>query len=208
MMKSVTFRRFPAIGLRAESGFTLLEMMIVVAIVLIVGAFAIVNGMSAAQSFRLSEATTNYSNLLQQARISAIKDDTFYTVLTDPAKAFINVNGPLYVVGDPMMAFPSGVTPMTYSSGPNETNLEAQFLPAGAHNTLNLTAAGPIFGPRGLPCKPTPGANPTCPSLAQPTSYITFFQNSQSQKWAAVTVSPAGRIRRWSYDGSSWEPVN
>jgi prepilin-type N-terminal cleavage/methylation domain-containing protein len=200
--------------LRAEFGFTLLELMIVVAIALILGAFAIVNGVSAARDFRLSEAATDYSNLLQQARISAVKDDTYYTVLTDtsssPSKAFVNVKNPTsYVAGDPTAAFPRDVWPQSFSSGPNLSNLEAQFLPSGATGTVN-TVNSPTFGPRGLPCTPQPsGSYTTCTSLTQATSYITFFQDNQSQKWIAVTVNPAGRIRRWSYDGSSsWRPVN
>jgi len=212
-MRLVTFRRSPAMRLRAEFGFTLLELMIVVAIALILGAFAIVNGVSMARGFRLSEAATDYSNLLQQARISAVKFDTFYTVLTDtsstPPKAFVNVKNPTsYVAGDPTVAFPRDVWPKSFSSGPNLSNLEAQFLPSsGGLGTVN-TVNSPTFSPRGLPCTPTTGTYTTCTSLAQPTSYITFFQDNQSQKWTAVTVNPAGRIRRWSYDGSTWSPVN
>jgi prepilin-type N-terminal cleavage/methylation domain-containing protein len=202
-------------SLRAESGFTLIELMLVVAIALIVGAFAMVNAVSAARDFRLSEATTDYSNLLQQARISAVKDDTYYTVKSDfsstPPKAFVNVKNPdVYAPGDPVIVFPRDVNPMPFDSGPNLTDLESnpQFLPANNQNTVNTTS-GPTFGPRGLPCKPeSVGTYTTCPSLRQPTSYIAFFKNSQSEKWAAVTVNPSGRIRRWSYDGTSWSPVN
>jgi prepilin-type N-terminal cleavage/methylation domain-containing protein len=200
--------------MRTEFGFTLIELMLVVFIALIVGAFAMVNAVSAARSIRLSEATTDYSNLLQKARIQAVTSDTFYSVLTDTSKtpdtAFVNVNGATYAKGDPVIAFPRDVKPMPFASGPNLSNLESnpQFLPANNQNTVQTTIP-PTFGPRGLPCKPTGvGANTTCPSLLTPTSYITFFQNSVSQKWAAVTVNPSGRIRRWSYDGSTWSPVN
>jgi len=195
-------------SLRAASGFSLLELLIVLAIALVVSGFAIVNGMSAVRGIRLSEATTDYSNLLQQARISAVKNDAFYIVEISPSgdKAFVNVNGPTYAPGDPMMTFPTDVVPMSYASGPNVPNLESQFLPStSSYGTVKSSTAEPTFGPRGLPCTQSGGG---CPSLATPTSYITFFQNTQSGKWAAVTVSPAGRIRRWSYEGSSWSPMN
>lgn len=209
-MKLVTFRRSPVMRLRAASGFTLLEAMLVVAIALMIGAFTIVNAVSAARSFRLSEAAADYANLMQKARISAVKDDKFYSVLTDtsstPAKAFVNVNNPTsYALGDPMISFPGDVKPQ--ASGPNLSNLEARFLPTGASGTLNTTN-GPTFSPRGLPCTPTTGTYSTCTSLTTPTSYATFLQDNQSQKWIAVTVNPAGRIRRWSYDGSSWNPLD
>jgi hypothetical protein len=40
------------------------------------------------------------------------------------------------------------------------------------------------------------------------TSYITFMQHNVSGKWAAVTITPAGRIRQWTYDGNAWSAVN
>ncbi|HEX9153997.1 MAG TPA: hypothetical protein VF819_00460, partial [Nitrospira sp.] len=174
-----------------------------------VSGYAIVNGVSAVRGLRLNEATIDYANLLQQTRISAVKDDAYYTVMIPPSgdKAFVNVKNPTtYVVGDPMMAFPTGVVPKPYTSGPNADNLKAQFLPTTeSWGTVKSSAAEPTFSPRGLPCTPD---GSSCPSPASPTSYITFFQNSQNGKWAAVTVSPAGRIRRWSYEGSSWSPMN
>jgi prepilin-type N-terminal cleavage/methylation domain-containing protein len=208
LMRLVTLRRSPTMSLRAASGFSLLELLIVLAVALVVSGYAIVNGMSAIRGIRLSEATTDYSNLLQQARIRAVRDDAYYTVMIPPAgdKAFVNVNGATYALGDPLTTFPTDVIPMSYASGPNADNLKSQFLPTtDSYYTVQSGAAEPTFSPRGLPCTPGGGG---CPSPATPTSYITFFQNNQSGKWAAVTVSPAGRIRRWSYEGSSWSPMN
>jgi hypothetical protein len=53
----------------------------------------------------------------------------------------------------------------------------------------------------------------TCPYLTPPNytpvSFVTFLQNTQSGKWEAVTVTPAGRVRQWSYDGTgTWSPMN
>ncbi len=174
----------------------------------------------AAQTMRLRESAVNYSNLLQQARLRAVHDDKYYTVLTaaggvNGSIAFIDIFGTgNYVPGDPMMPFSAGVTGMSFGYGPNLTNLESQFLPnnPGAVLTVNTTALGPSFGPRGLPCTPTAGGGAgTCPYLSAtgvPTSYITFLQNSQDQSWEAVTVTPAGRIRQWRYDGSVWSSLN
>ena len=110
-----------------------------------------------------------------------------------------------------MMVFLQDVNPMAFSAGPGLANLESKFLPAAGVATVNTTALGPTFGPRGLPCTPTAPSGGTCPYLNSngiPTSYITFLQNAQSQKWEAVTVTPAGRIAIWSYDGTSWSPMN
>jgi len=209
-----------AITPRKTSGFSMLELIIVVAIIMIVAAITVEVVQKAAQSMRLQESAISYSGLLQQARIRAVKDDKYYTVLTttggttDPT-AFIDIAGTgVYAPGDPMMVFPSGVSPMAFSSGPSLANLEAQFLPPDPSSllTLNTTAPGPSFGPRGLPCTPSSsGPSGTCPYLTPagiPTSYVAFLQNGQSGKWEAVTVTPAGRIRQWAYDSGTWSSLN
>lgn len=201
-------------------GFSLLEVIVVVAIIMIVAAITVEMVQKAAQMMRLEESAITYSGLLQQARIRAVQDDKYYTVLTTTGgnaapTAFIDIAGTgAYVPGDPMMVFPSGVSPMAFSSGPSLANLEAQFLPPDPSSllTLNTTAPGPSFGPRGLPCTPTSsGPTGTCPYLTPagiPTSYLTFLQNGQNGKWEAVTVTPAGRIRQWAYDSGAWSSMN
>ena len=194
-------------------------MLVVIAIMMIVGAITVEFVQRAAQTMRLQESAINYSNLLQQARLRAVHDDKFYTVLTASGGvngdiAFVDIAGTgVYVLGDPMMSFPVGVTPQSFGSGPNLANLEAQFLPnnPGAVQTVNTTALGPSLGSRGLPCTPIGGPLGTCPYLSVngvPVSYITFIQNTQSGNWEAVTLTPAGRIRQWRYDGSTWSGLN
>jgi type II secretory pathway pseudopilin PulG len=211
--------RRDGLGVGDSSGFSLLELIIVIGIMMVVAAIAAEFVQRAAQTMRLKESAINYSNLLQQARLRAVHDDKYYTVLTATGGtngpiAFIDVAGTgAYVPGEPMMVFSAGVSPMTFSSGPALSDLESKFLPndPGAVLTVNTTALGPSFGPRGLPCTPTTGGATTCPYLTPagvPTSYITFVQNTQNQNWEAVTVTPAGRIRQWRYDGSTWSSLN
>lgn len=203
----------------SRNGFSLPELLIVLSIALVAAAMAVMSMQNAARSVRLSEAATNYGNLLQKARIRAVQDDKYYSVLTSisstsPPKAFVDLarSGAL-AAGDPEMVFPQGVVPATSGGAPALANLEAQFLPPGNNSlaTIDTTTAGPTFSPRGLPCTPTPGAGgvTTCPSMT-PTSYMTFLQNTQDGQWAAITVTPAGRVREWIYDTSagSWLPRN
>jgi type II secretory pathway pseudopilin PulG len=205
---------------RKTSGFSMLELIIVIAIIMIVAGITVEVVQKAAQSMRLQESAITYSGLLQQARIRAIQNDKYYTVLTSTGgttapTAFIDLAGTgVYAPGDPMMVFPSGVSPMAFSSGPSLANLEAQFLPPDPASllTLNTTALGPSFGPRGLPCTPSSaGPTGTCPYLTPagiPTSYLTFLENGESGKWEAVTITPAGRIRQWAYDSGTWSSLN
>jgi Tfp pilus assembly protein FimT len=203
--------------LRGAPGFSLIELLIVLFVMMVGAALAIPTALTIVRSIRLSSSSSSYANLLQQARIRAVKDDKFYSVISvaavgaNPPQAFVDVAGTgVYAAGDPVMVFAQGVTAMPYASGPGLTNLEAQFLPAGALSiaTINTSAPGPTFGPRGLPCGPVVAAYTTCTSLNAPTSYITFLQNSQGGAWAAVTLTPAGRVREWRYDGANWSPLN
>ena len=213
-------RRSTAHDRLRERGVTLIEMCIVLAILMIVGAMVFINAVSAVHNIRLTQSATSYANLLQNARIRAVQDDTYYTVLTDPTTtppmAFIDIaQSQTYSPAaptDPMMNFLLDVTPKAFSTGPGLADLKSKFLPAEGATTVATTAAGPTFGPRGLPCKPTAPSGGTCPYLdvgtGMPVSYITFLQNTQSTKWEAVTVTPAGRVGIWSYEGTSWSPLN
>ena len=201
-------------GRRSGAGFSMLELLAVVGILMVVAAIAIVNVQRAVRTVRLRGAGTDYSNLLQNARIRAVKDDKFYTVLTDttanPPIAYVDINGSgTYDLGEPMMPFRPNTSPAPFAAGPSVANLKAQFLPPTPLAQASVAAGGgpPTFGPRGLPCTPTGGVTSTCPYLT-PTSFITFIQDTNGG-WEAVTVTPAGRIRQWNYDGAgTWSPLN
>jgi prepilin-type N-terminal cleavage/methylation domain-containing protein len=200
-----------------DRGFSLLELCLVMAILMIVAAMVFVNAVTAVHNIRLTQSATSYANLLQHARIRAVQDDTYYTVRTvtgtDPKTAFVDLAQTTTYSpanpADPMTVFLPDVSPMPFDAGPGLTNLESNplFLPAGGAGTVQTTAPGPTFGPRGLPCRPSAPTAGTCPSMA-PTSYITFLQHAISGKWEAVTVTPAGRIGIWAYDGTNWSPLN
>ena len=207
-------------GLTAVRGFSLIEALIVVSIIFIAAAVVIPTASTAIRSVRLSSSGTRYADLLQQARVLAVRNDTYYSVISVPSAtsgaagtAFLDLNGNgTYQSGEPMMVFAQNVTPKPLDSGPALTNLESAFLPPGQASLDSVNAGkaanGPTFGPRGLPCTPTTtGGYTTCPFLTA-TSYITFIQNTDGGAWEAVTVTPAGRIREWRYDGTNWSPLD
>jgi prepilin-type N-terminal cleavage/methylation domain-containing protein len=200
-----------------HKGFSLLELMVVLCVAFIAATMVLPTATTAIRGVRLSSSGASYADLLQQARVRAVRDDRYYTVIataavgSNPATAFIDIAGTgAYAQGDPLMVFAQGVTPRPFASGPSLSNLESQFLPPGAASiaSVNTTAAGPTFGPRGLPCSPVTNAGyTTCPFIT-PTSYINYMQETQGGIWEAVTVTPAGRIREWKYNGTSWTPLN
>jgi prepilin-type N-terminal cleavage/methylation domain-containing protein len=198
----------------AQQGFSLIELLIVVAISMIAAAMALPLVSNAVNQIHLSSSATDYANLLQRARMRAVQDDTYYQIQTttlsgDPiAYVDINKNGS-YDNGEPMMVFASGVTYKAQSAGPALSNLKSQFLPSTAQTTLQPTMI-PIFGPRGLPCLVSGSACPYLDASGNPVSYLLFIQNTQNNRWEAVTLNPAARIREWAYDTttSTWTPLN
>src|SRR5437763_15100249 len=71
-MKSTTLRK--------TQGFTLIEMMIVVIVILMLSAIAVPQLMSTVNDISLRYAAADFSGLVQSARIQAVRKNTFYTV--------------------------------------------------------------------------------------------------------------------------------
>src|SRR5881227_2875011 len=172
----------------AREGFSLIELLIVVAISMIAAAMALPLVSNAVNQIHLSSSATDYANLLQRARMRAVQDDTYYQIRTqtlsgDPiAYVDINKNGS-YDTGEPMMVFASGVTDKAQSAGPALANLKSLFLPSGsvAQGSLQSTMI-PIFGPRGLPCVVSGSACPYLDAGGKPFSYLLFVQNTQNNR--------------------------
>src|SRR5436309_14777723 len=63
-------------------GFSLIELLIVVAIGMIAAAMALPLVSNAVNQIHLSSLATDYANLLQRARMRAGQDDTYYQIKT------------------------------------------------------------------------------------------------------------------------------
>ncbi len=213
------------------SGLTLLELVVSVAVILIIAGIAIPNFNAAMHASRLRGGDSDFASLLQAARIRAVDDDRYYSVYVlaangnNPQQGFVdiypqNVNGASGSNGtkidpngrDPVVQVNSEVLQQPPGAAPSTAALRALILPPASPVLVkDGSAAGtPVtFGPRGLPCTPTAQAGGTvCDSLGGPTAYWVFFQNTVSQSWGAVTVTPAGRIQRWLFTaapaGGTW----
>lgn len=203
-----------------ERGFSIVELIIVVAIILIVAAVAIPNGINAMRGIRLREATTNYAGMLQRARIKAVQNNSFYSVGTgvDPGSnlpiAFVDLNTPNsaaggYVAGAgyPLTVLASDVTVQPVGAAPGTAALQGLFLPAGSAlvpQDLSVTPYVLAMGNRGLPCTIVAGGYCSA-TLPGPVAMWAFLQSSSSGGWAAVTVTPAGRVQSWSYSTGAWQ---
>ena len=219
-------RKKAARGL-ATRGFSIPELIIVVVIILIVGAVAVPKVLTSLAAYRLRGTSTSFSALVQTTRWRAVQDDRFYSVRflnqAGGLEAYVYIypqntngssgngsSGPIHP-SDPQIVINPEVTPQAQGNAPNTNGLKSQMLPAGS-SVVPVDGFGgtPVtFGPRGIPCATTTtngtsaGSSATvCNTAGGLQAYWVFFQDSATQAWEAVTVTPAGRIQVWIYKGS------
>ncbi len=163
---------------KTQSGFSLIELLIVMAIALIVMGMATPLIMNAMKTYRLRQAGTSYANLLQTARMRAVQDDQYYPVITGATGSAICANvapnpcacldlnsnnvcdGSTSSSGtEPVILLNPTIQVQAYGSAPGTANLESQYLPSTCGSNAacvgvdpNTLPVGPAFGPRCLPC--------------------------------------------------------
>ncbi|HET9408347.1 MAG TPA: GspH/FimT family pseudopilin [Candidatus Sulfotelmatobacter sp.] len=186
-------------SIRRRDGFSLIELVIVVAIVLIVTAIAVPNFTTAYNNIRLRSAANDLAGLIQQARMRSQKTNTIITINYAGQQAFIdlNNNGNLDQF-EPVITFPGniaafqGAAPTPYVLVGDTGNV--------VYN--NPTVLG--YSTRGLPCVFAAGA---CPAPAG--GYFVYYLQDQRANgqvgWAAVVVSRSGRSKSVVWTGNSWQ---
>lgn len=185
-----------------ESGFSMIEMVIVCVIMLIIAGIAVPNIFQTYRNYQLDAAGHSVASLLQQARIQAVKTNL---------PAYVNYNN---TAGGGNMAFvtndPANKTytysalqpdvqlspAVTFENGPPDPNTPPNHAELDAY--LNAATApqpgGTIgFNARGLPCIESGGNPAVC--TATPIGFEWFMQSVGG--WEAVTVTPSGRIKSW-----------
>lgn len=181
---------------RTANGFSLLELMIVVGILMVVAAMAMPKIMTTIADVRLRGAVNSASGLMQQARMMAIKDNQLrkikYTNIASGGFVYVDVNDDGAAQATEAQ-IQMGSTILGYNAPTG--------LPALVQSNLGyspVTTSVLMFNPRGLPCS---AAN-TCGS-----GMVVYFTDSRtvgSPGWAAVSVSPAGRVKTWMWTGAEW----
>jgi prepilin-type N-terminal cleavage/methylation domain-containing protein len=214
-------------------GFSLIEMLLVVVIILIVSAMAIPAALNMIHTFRLHNATTEFTSIVQQARMRSVKDSNFYPVRYKDTKpiteAYVDITKnstpditcTTTLNCDPLASWSDEVTPQavgTFPSAGDVVTLQNLVLAGTAASGVTFLDGydivnSPItFSPMGIPCVPngwtsTNVCNTASTSAAESNTvvaYYMFFQNIVTKKWEAVTITPAGKIQKWQYSGKSW----
>jgi prepilin-type N-terminal cleavage/methylation domain-containing protein len=184
------------------AGFSLIEVSVVILISLILGMIAIPNMVSLISTARLHAGVTSMSGLLQSCRMAAVKKNLTLTTHFRPD-------------GATLIGF---VKEAPDTSDPVATDLQAQWEApvrmmttpdgAGAPTEIDPAVLGftpvdgePTFNTRGLPCLYDEG---TCENKG----FVYYFEDTSRRNgtgWAGLSISPAGRIKKWFWNGAEWK---
>ncbi|HEY3928423.1 MAG TPA: prepilin-type N-terminal cleavage/methylation domain-containing protein [Candidatus Koribacter sp.] len=201
-----------------QGGFSLVELVIVIAVGLILAAMAIPAAMNMIHMFRLRNACSQFSSLVQQGRSRAVRDSTYYTVRyvssTPITQAYVDVNKNSALDAacsgttdcDPQVSWAPEVKPEAATNAPSTSALQSAWLPTTTGVTVddgNTSSTSITFSPMGLPCVVN-STTSTCNTASSSTftAYWMFFENTVTGQWEAVTVTPAGKVQKWAYSGS------
>ena len=196
-------------GGRNRAGFSLLEVLIVVAIGIILTAVALPEMMNMIANMRLRSSMTSVSGMLQDTRMVAVKQNKTKTAchynwnvmpfaLVYFTRDATDCTGLTAADTDPQVELQAPITPMGTPSG---TLAPAAILNSQLGLLSSPLTSDPSFNSRGLPCAFSGG---TCTTNS---GFITYYKDNRiggSGGWAAISISPAGRINRWFWNGSSW----
>lgn len=188
---------------RKDRGFSLLELMISVAIIMILAGFTVPRVMNTITDIKLRYVASDLGGLLQQARMQAVRKNTWYavqqTVLPSGDNAFYaHIKGNAYTAGDPALPL---ATLETGHIGPGSGAPNEGFFTGGQGFAINPGADNPSFNARGLPCFAVANAA-SCPQNAG-LGFAIFLSKplfSGNLAWAAVIVTPSGHTQVWTYD--------
>ncbi len=185
-----------------HAGFSMVEMVVVLAIVLCISAYAVPNFMVAVANFRLRSGMSSLSSLLQNCRMMAIKQNKNYSV-----HFTVMSNGPVAFIKDATAGTTiSNLDPTAQLGAPvtmnqNPTGTGAPTLMDSTFLGFDPLTSDPTFNSRGIPCMYSSG---TCTA---PKGFVFYFRGTRplgSDGWAAVTISPAGHVKTWNWNGSAW----
>src|SRR5437879_6236294 len=207
---------------KRASGFSLVELVTVVFIVLVVAAVAVPNILLAVANLRLRSSAGELAGLMQQARIMAAKNNPTTPIAVYPVLygtrngrqiAYIDLNGDGawsssvtvngVTLSEPLIEFAGTVAPASGapsgSSGQPSAYVLAGDTGTGSFDNTYTMA----YTPRGFPCNYS--NPPTCTTPA--AKYFAYYLNDTragGSGWAAVIVTKAGRTKVVTWNGSAW----
>ena len=192
-------------GYANSRGFTMIELLVVCAIGLVLVAIVVPNMLTSLTFTKWRGEMNDLSGIFQSCRSQAIKGNATqeldFTTTNGIAAAYIDVPGSTAgITGKTQIWMFSQFSKAAVPTGSDTAPLNAGTMWGGSSTTPPDTTDNICFNSRGIPCQ--------CPS--SPTAYCSGITNgyafyfTQGTQWAAVGVSPAGRIKTYFWNGGAW----
>jgi prepilin-type N-terminal cleavage/methylation domain-containing protein len=215
-------------NLKSRAGFSMTELVVVVAIILVVSGISLPSISRTLDNARLNSAAQQVASLYQQARMRATQDNNYYTLIVSPAvvspaQMCLDLDGDAACGNlDPQIQLPSLVTLNNNGVPVQLGSATLGFTPlrtetSSTYSQQGTAESGLAWNARGLPCQKLSSTSPCSNSLspvgaaAGPVGWVQYLQlqrSSDDALYAAVTVNPSGRIKIWKYTpgngGRSW----
>lgn len=200
-------------GRPSSAGFSIVELMVVMAIALVVAAFAIPTMTTTMDGIRLRGALGDATNIVQKCRMQAIKRNgyqrlhfstvrnqvvLFVTDGSDPAVAPLTTDKTLWAQVWFSSNFSIPGAPSGAGAPPALTSLQMW----GTGSVPLNPNTDPYFNSRGLPCLPGAGGGACSPNGG--FVYYYKYKSAGHTRWIATSISPAGRIESWIWNGTAW----
>lgn len=198
----------PGEGCASQAGFTLAELLVVASILAVVIGMSIPSLSRAIDNAKLKGAAQTLVSVYQDARVRATQNDASYEVLVSaagisPAQVCVDLNGDgVCNASDPVTPIsgrvslnnsgvPSGLTSTTLGFSPVTTESSVM------RDQNNDLVPGLAWNGLGMPCQRNSSSSP-CGTVGW-VQYLQLQRSGGDTLYAAVSVSPTGRIRTWTY---------
>jgi prepilin-type N-terminal cleavage/methylation domain-containing protein len=185
-----------------QQGFSLLEALIVMSIIVAMTAAVIPSDNSSIQNYRLYASAQEIASQLQSARLRAVRGNATCTfIMSASGRQFgidMDGDGAISTSADVFLSLNNNVSFANLGTPPITS----------ATCLSNGTKTGVGFTPRGtLTAVASSGLPDYNPGNLAASGYAIYLSNTQNH-FAAVTVSPLGRVRTWtstSANGATWK---
>ena len=195
-MKPVkTFHTAP----RASRGFSLIELVVALAVALVLAAIAIPSIMTTYSQYRLGVQATLIANQLDLLRMTAVRKNTTVSLLSTTSGSntvlYIDVNkNNALDSGDPQVWLPADMQ-ISNSSSPPTGMPDSTSMGTPYATTLNLPTTGSISFL----------SNGTILGGSGPYFIVIGYTAGTKYGFRAITVTPMGEIKVWTASsGGSW----
>lgn len=198
----------------SQRGFSLVELLLSVAVLLIITTLAVPVILRSLQSYHLNSTASQLSGILKFAKFEAIRQNT-------PVSAQVQQQGTNWIVwvdsngngvadgAEPQMIVGGGFTLLSTASVPSTSSISSAL---GAENTMAWTVVssngGEWYDHRGVLC--FQGGTTPCPP--PPITIYAFFignPNDPSAGYRAIVTLPSGAVQVWtSSSAGPWQRVS